>query len=227
MRTKVLMIDKRHYPCDMIGSGQWITIPEKKKKSPKMTDRRTRDKTDEVKFLEYDRRGEEEANASGCSRAGVIVTSRGPCGRIFYGFGVDAKTREITDFGGGVRARETVTGSALREFAEESLGVFDDACDTSPCARHLCAFNKSMLILFLRIASRVPTAEISINFDKKARGDASAIASPQEVSAIVWLTEKELRDTLRGVSPKYIMYSRVRRLLSACVESLCDFGDRI
>jgi len=43
-----------------------------------------------------------------------------------YGFGVDVKSGDLSDFGGGMEKRDrSMITTALREFSEESLGVFE------------------------------------------------------------------------------------------------------
>jgi len=48
-----------------------------------------------------------------------------------YVLGIDSKTGEYSDFGGGVKKNEDYISSAFREFDEESCGIFIDSISVS------------------------------------------------------------------------------------------------
>ncbi len=59
-------------------------------------------------------------------RAGVIIYTKID-NEIYFGLGIDNASKEITDFGGGISYKErdkNVILGALREFKEETLGIF-------------------------------------------------------------------------------------------------------
>src|SRR5579885_778662 len=63
-------------------------------------------------------------------RSGIIpyiVTK----GNVYFAFGEHTETGDLTDFGGGVKMRsgEDALSGALREFQQESLGVFGTFSD--------------------------------------------------------------------------------------------------
>ena len=60
-------------------------------------------------------------------RAGVIIYTKWN-NEYYYGLGIDTASKEITDFGGGISYKrdENVICGALREFKEETLGIFGD-----------------------------------------------------------------------------------------------------
>jgi hypothetical protein len=84
-------------------------------------------------------------------RAGVIpIVSWN--GENYFGMGIDTKYRDLTDFGGAVELStdENAIAGALREFYEESLGVFG-RITVSQVMKSRVIYNGYMLILFLRV----------------------------------------------------------------------------
>ena len=69
-------------------------------------------------------------------RAGVIVYVEIPGqhkSQLFFCLGLDQRTGDITDFGGGVTKKDpTALHAALREFHEETLGIFADQVPLTP-----------------------------------------------------------------------------------------------
>lgn len=69
--------------------------------------------------------------------------------KLFFLFGIDAAHNELTDFGGGVKKNETVVTGGLREFNEESRGIFSNIFnfnDIQPC---ITLYNETMAIIFI------------------------------------------------------------------------------
>ena len=58
-------------------------------------------------------------------RAGVIIYTVSN-GRLYFAMGLDSNTHDLTDFGGTVEYEtdENAVKGALREFSEETLGIF-------------------------------------------------------------------------------------------------------
>lgn len=69
-------------------------------------------------------------------RAGVIVYVEIPNAnkpQLFFCLGLDQRTGDITDFGGGVTKKDpTALHAALREFHEETLGIFTEHVPLTP-----------------------------------------------------------------------------------------------
>lgn len=193
-----------------------------------------------VTVSKFDDEGRAAMEEQRRNRAGVILVHRLPGdSRLWFGFGVDTESGDLTDFGGGVRAHETVTESALREFTEETLGAL------GYCLRpdghesgHVCAYSSSMAILFLRCADTETRESISARFALAHTRRLEAIdrreprpsgSRPQgcppspEVSSIVWLTEAEIRPLLdrssKGFGDRPI-FSRVRKFLEASIDDI-------
>jgi hypothetical protein len=95
--------------------------------------------------------GKELDNEKGHTRAGVIpftVYER----RIYFLLGIDRRTRELTDFGGGIKSSETIADAAFREFNEETIKIFKsvnkDHIKQSPAVTNSA---KNTAIFFLRV----------------------------------------------------------------------------
>jgi len=57
------------------------------------------------------------------TRAGVIPYTI-ENNRLYFLMGIDRKTRELTDFGGGAKSNESMVQAGFRELAEESCEIF-------------------------------------------------------------------------------------------------------
>jgi len=139
-------------------------------------------------------------------RAGVIPYIKNEKDNTpIFALGVDVNFRELTDFGGGVsykKDKNAIVG-ALREFREESLGVFGTfkPKDVSEC---FVLYNQSMMILFLLL--EVEPEEINKAFHEKLKQE-----SEPEVNGICWLPLCELQESLKPTSR--LIYEKVKDLL--------------
>lgn len=149
-------------------------------------------------------------------RAGVILyTLKDEV--LYFGFGVDAESHELTDFGGGVRYREDrdpIT-AALREFNEETLYMFEElTIDViKDCA---VIYDRQNLIVFIRID--LDPEEISrkfLNQYQESIEERKLIrrGSVPEVCGITWLPSYHLDDALDHKSEGFHIYERVREFL--------------
>lgn len=89
---------------------------------------------------------------TGTCRAGVIPYTIKD-NRLYFLLGIDRRTRELTDFGGGAKLEETMSEAALRELHEESCEIFKDhitveQLSTSPVVMNQC---KTAIIFFIKI----------------------------------------------------------------------------
>lgn len=140
------------------------------------------------------------------ARAGVIPYLRNEKDDdLIFGFGVDVNFRELTDFGGGVsykKDKSAIVG-ALREFHEESLGVFGSftSKDVDKC---FILYNIEMMILFLFLDC--DPEEINKNFHERLKSE-----DKPEVDDISWISLKELQESLKPTSR--LIYERVKDLL--------------
>lgn len=86
-------------------------------------------------------------------RAGVIPYTLDKDGNIYFLFGVDYRSGDITDFGGSAKRLETAFQTAFREFQEESKGIFPEKLyifESFPNATVLTD-KKKMTIVFIPI----------------------------------------------------------------------------
>lgn len=126
----------------------------------------------------------------GGSRAGVIpYTIKN--GRIYFLLGVDRKTSDLTDFGGGVKCNETIVIGGLRELEEESCKLFEGVITAKDLRQSPALTNKKQntVIFFAKIAPEwLDTApqkfiEQQQSLDK--------IKKYNELSAVRWLNQDE------------------------------------
>lgn len=136
-------------------------------------------------------------------RAGIIPYTMYD-GKLYFGFGVDTTYGDLTDFGGGVqKSDKNPINGAIREFREESLGVFDPICDEDIYTKYMIYTDKILTIL---VYYDVNPKCIIDNFRQKV----SSIEKP-EVKDIIWLSKEDLLNSVLGKGSR--IYYRVRHLL--------------
>lgn len=144
-------------------------------------------------------------------RGGVIIyTVRD--NQVYFGLGIDAKTGDITDFGGGIRYKrdgDAINGS-LREFMEESLCVFG-SFESEMIQENMVLYSKLMCIIFIHL-------ELDIERMTEIFNQRIKIAKISEMSGMIWITQEQLSQLIQtghieinDVNKK--LYSRVRRFL--------------
>lgn len=145
-------------------------------------------------------------------RAGVIVYTVHR-DKLLFCMGVDRKTSEITDFGGGVSYKrdKTTTAGALREFTEESLGVFGKFYPSSldDC---VVVYNNNMAIFFLPLICNPEL--VTETFTTRYRKEQT-----NEVSSLAWMDKKGF---LRCLNAEKIFYVRVSKLLKPVIKQVLD-----
>ncbi len=160
-------------------------------------------------------------------RAGVIMYTTYN-GVLYFGLGVDQKSHDLTDFGGGVYYtgdRNAVRG-ALREFDEETLSIFKNITpeEISHC---LSIYDENNLIIFVRIAMNPDLVSKTFNETYNTITLAHELSDTKpkksqipEVCSITWLTWEELQYCINEPG---IIFSRVRCFL----KSAGNFGNLI
>lgn len=146
-------------------------------------------------------------------RAGVILYTVHN-DNIFIGLGLDAKTHDLTDFGGTVHYptdKDVITG-ALREFDEETLSIFNVPTETEIDSCPVL-YDNANLIIFLHI--NINPDQISKTFNEKYYQTINYTNSVPEVCGITWITWEEFQ---HNITTKSILFSRVRKFL-------CRAGD--
>lgn len=125
--------------------------------------------------------------------------------RLYFGFGIDNQTSDLTDFGGGVQIKDNdPINAAIREFREESLGVFEPLWSNDLNGQYIIYNNKTLIVLLY--CGDVNPLEITQTFNNK-------VTARSEVKGIIWLSAEALRDSLDNYG--YRIYSRVRNLLKS------------
>jgi len=149
-------------------------------------------------------------------RAGVIPYIT--CGdKLLFALGLDANFRELTDFGGGVSYKKDKTAvvGALREFKEESLGIFGELTPKD-VEKSIVVYNLEMMIIFYH--TDVDPKDKNELFHDKLKKE-----SNPEVCDVVWLNEEELNKSLDPKSR--LIYLRVRHLLAGAGNFYAFLGD--
>lgn len=145
-------------------------------------------------------------------RAGVIMYTIID-NEIYFGMGVDTKTHDITDFGGGVSYKKDVNAimGALREFNEETLSIFNkikiNDIENSPVI-----YDNNNLIVFVNISLK--PEHICERFNEKfieCIKKNTYWKNQPEVCGIIWLSLEQLNFCLNNNG---IMFTRVKKFLS-------------
>lgn len=150
-------------------------------------------------------------------RAGVIIYTV-VNGSIYFGLGLDSRTHDLTDFGGGVyyKLDTNAIRGALREFEEETLGIFDpiSPTDITQCP---VVYDNRNLIIFVHM--NVDPETVCFTFNEKFRkivqasdeGPRKKRRSEPEVCGITWLTWEEFQDCINSRGK---LFSRVQKFLA-------------
>lgn len=143
-------------------------------------------------------------------RAGVIIYTVVD-NATYIGIGLDSRTHDLTDFGGGVsyKTDKDAVRGALRELSEETLGVFG-TINPEQVGHCAVVYDRHNLIIFARL--EVDPDQVSKVF--RERHDEAATAKgckrPPEVCAITWLSWEDFQ---RSVQSPGVMFSRVQKFL--------------
>jgi len=141
------------------------------------------------------------------SRAGIIIYSKFQ-DKVLFCVGVDRKSKELTDFGGGVSYKldkDALTG-AIREFTEESLGVFG-GLKPEELQECIAVYTQIMLIIFVPMICN-PLEANRLFLSRYTREKVG------EVSGLVWMDVESFLTTLYA---KKRFYVRVYKLLNPVI----------
>lgn len=136
-------------------------------------------------------------------------------------FGKDARSGDLTDFGGGRRHNESPIKCAVREGNEESRYAFSDI-KPEQVQGFFCLYSSNMLIIFIPVTSP-NEADIrhitEVNFRNKQFLNKKQVRAKcfNEVSEIVWLNEAQI-ENLFSDRPTFQMFAKVRRFMYSCIE---------
>lgn len=128
--------------------------------------------------------------------------------KLFFCLGVDADTKELTDFGGGIKLRDrTPLHCAIREFREETKAVFGDIYKYELFRDSLCVIKDDMLIIFFYV-------DPYFFRDSGKRFLTKAKHVRDEISGLTWYTETEFYVLFYGNTMQRI-YSLVRDFITS------------
>ena len=140
------------------------------------------------------------------SRSGIIVYTRYQ-GKTYFILGIDTVSGDITDFGGGVsvKTENAITGG-LREFSEESLGIFGEIT-IEELKRCVCVYDESNIIIFVPI--KIDISRKYYEFINRLK-----LIKYPEVKDLSILDTKEFISLINGNDiDGNIMYDKIRKLL--------------
>jgi len=144
-------------------------------------------------------------------RAGVIMYTIID-NTVYFGMGLDTKTKDITDFGGGVSYKTDYNAiyGALREFQEETLSIFKkiniDDIVNSPVIYDL---NNLIIFIYVELNPTDICNKFNEKFIKISNQKLTKKNEP-EVCGIVWLNFEQLDFCIKTNG---IMFYRVKKFL--------------
>ena len=124
-------------------------------------------------------------------------------GSVFFLFARDRESGDVCDFGGSVARGETTLAGGMREFEEESLGIFGRLYDgVAVLDRDVCLVGYEAALVFHPVAD-VWLACAAPAFAKEAARQTAAPAEDErtrrarnEVSDVAWNSEHEFEQLL-------------------------------
>ena len=140
-------------------------------------------------------------------RSGVIIYTVIK-GKLYFCFGRDKDSGDLTDFGGGVKKTDASPVQAgIRELIEESLGVFGIIYEEE-VQNYQAIIHNHMLIMFFPM--EVDREECNIMFKERYE----RIAKP-EMSELVWLSYDEIKTIISSENRSFYetIYDKVYSLL--------------
>jgi hypothetical protein len=142
-------------------------------------------------------------------RSGIIIYTV-VNGSIYFGLGLDTKTHDLTDFGGTVVYKKDFTAvrGAIREFEEETLGIFETfgPDDIKDCP---VIYDEYNMIIFVHMD--IDPDETSDIFNQKYKEHLENRKNKlPEVCGITWLNWEDFQSIIKQQG---VLFSRVRRFL--------------
>lgn len=142
------------------------------------------------------------------SRAGVIpFTIKNDT--VYFLMGIDRKTGEYTDFGGGVKNHETFVSCAIRELSEESCELFTGVITEQVLKNSFAVANRNKTnVIFFPFINSEYLGKAPVQF-KIAHDKLSHMKKYNELAAVRWLTEKQFIDIAYCRNPN-CMWEKVK-----------------
>ena len=149
-------------------------------------------------------------------RSGVIVYRRLNDEYIF-GLGIDTQSGDITDFGGGVQHQDNlpiVVG--LREFTEETLGVFGHF-SAEEVIKSLVIYSDSLMIMFLHLDFNFNAINKLFDYRRKK-------IKHTEIDKLIWFDKRQFLNLIEGNATSSL-YIKVKEILIKGIEKYGDFTE--
>lgn len=146
--------------------------------------------------------------------------------QLYICFGKDLKSGDYTDFGGSIHKDEQPLHCAIREFYEETRGVFGRLKieDLFLCN---CLYNKKMLIVLIDIFTKssfesslelLKDSLISFRSMRHIPEESRTDSRYNEIKAISWINEDIMENVFVHNGYALKIYTRVRKFLRSCKE---------
>lgn len=143
-------------------------------------------------------------------RAGIIPYTKIE-GKIHFLMGVDMISKELSDFGGGVKIRENTLEGAIREFKEESNKVFPHKIYTKDyiASNGKAFYTPDMTLIFLYVDDKWHN-RINVKFYHKKRS--MAIADNKfEMDCLVWVDQDKFFTSVKNQTK---IWKRISRFIN-------------
>ncbi len=128
---------------------------------------------------------------------------------IYFLFGIDTDSGDITDFGGGCKSNEFALYGGLREFEEESNGIFGPVYDEIKKSNYVALKDRNMATIFVPLEKEwLHTAKKIFENERKNTKTKCRL----EIKELLWLSEEHLENMLIDpTSHDYKLWTKLRR----------------
>ncbi len=139
------------------------------------------------------------------SRAGVIPYMS-VNGKLYFLLARHKETQELGDFGGGCKKTENALESAIREFREESNGIFEGLYHPEIFESTFAVVNHHMAIIFFPLPDYSWLYLAPTMFAKSDK--------PQkEISELVWVSLESFEELIQ-TNNKKLMWQKIQKFLA-------------
>lgn len=144
------------------------------------------------------------------NRAGVIPYTYYK-NKLYFLCGIDNKTRDLCDFGGGFKKNENVFITAIRELNEESCEILGRVVSPNNLINSIALYYKKNVLFFLYIPDTwLNDAERLFYYSKfKLRG----IKKYNELIGIKWVNEDDFMDIIYNNNNR-CFWSKIKKTIS-------------
>jgi hypothetical protein len=155
-------------------------------------------------------------------RAGIIPFAKTKAGKIQFLTGKHTPSGQLCDGGGGIKRGETPLEAAIREFDEESLGMFKD----SNWALNVRQIKYSPALVYGKCAIVfVHVPEAWIELAEKEFDRLSSIFPLDEWKGVKWVSEHNLEKLIK--KEKKGLWKRLRQVLGSLDFQVLKEGIRL